>query len=253
MKKLMFTAAALMAGIAVADIQSSNIVGYANGSINASGNNFVTAPFFGVGYNTTDIQDIKLVGSGGWGSETFQIWEGLPSVVDGTFFMWVGTEWNEDYSVAIKGEWQKDDTSTAVFSIPGGQAVTINSEPGIGIENAGQVPVEKVEFTLAEGNNFTGNPFPATLDIQNIKIVGSGGWGTETFQIWEGLPSVVDGTFFMWVGTEWNEDYSVAIKGEWQKDDTSTAVFSLDPYQGCVINGSAGLKVEITPSYDLSK
>ena len=224
-----------------------------NGDINASGNNFVTAPFFGVGYNTTDIQDLKLVGSGGWGTEIFSIWEGLPTVVDGTSFMWVGTEWDENFAVAIKGEWQNGDTTPAVFSIPGGQAVTINADPSIGIENAGQVPTEKVEFTLADGNNFTGNPFPADLDIQNIKIIGSGGWGTEVFSVWEGIPTVVDGSSFMWVGTEWDENFTIATKGEWQSGDTSTAEFTLAPYQGCVINGAAGLKVEITPPYDLSK
>ena len=230
-------------------------VGYSSGDVKVSGNNFVTAPFATVGYNTTDIQDLKLVGSGGWGTETFAIWEGLPITVDGTEFLWVGTEWDQETgSIAIKGEWQNYDTTPAVFSIPGGQAVAINADPSIGVQNAGQVPMEKVEFTLAEGNNFTGNPFPATLDIQNIKIVGSGGWGTETFAIWEGLPITVDGTEFLWVGTEWDQETgSIAVKGEWQNYDTTPAVFSLDPYQGCVINGVAGLKVEITPPYDLSK
>ena len=234
-------------------IDNENAVGYANGNINASGNNFVTAPFFGIGYNTTDIQDIKLTGSGGWQSETFEIWEGLPTLVDGTSFLWTGLEWNEDYSLATKCEWQDDQGNPAVFSIPAGQAVTINADPSIGIENAGQVPMEKVEFTLADGNNFTGNPFPAALDIQNIKIVGSAGWQSETFEIWEGLPTLVDGTSFLWTGLEWNEDYSLATKCEWQDDQGNRAVFTLDPYQGCVIFGSAGLKVEITPPYELAE
>lgn len=232
---------------------SEYAVGYAKGEMKASGNNFVTAPFFGIGYNTTDIQDIKLTGSGGWGTEFFSIWEGVPTVVGGTEFIWVGTEWNEDFSVAISGEWQNDMSESAVFSIPGGQAVTINGDMSIGIQNAGEVPTGKVEFTMADGNNFTGNPFPTELDIQNIKISGSGGWGTEFFSVWEGVPTVVAGSEFIWVGTEWNEDFTVALVGEWQNDMSETADFSLDPYQGCVINGTAGLKVEINPPYSLAK
>ena len=225
-----------------------------NGDVKASGNNFVTAPFATVGYNTTDIQDLKLVGSGGWQTETFQIWEGLPSVVDGTSFFWTGLEWDEETgSIATKGEWEDDQSMPALFSIPSGQAVTIGADPSISVQNAGQVPTEKVEFTLADGNNFTGNPVPAALDIQNIKIVGSGGWQTETFQVWEGLPSVVDGTSFFWTGLEWDETGMIATKGEWEDDQSMPAEFTLDPYQGCVINGTAGLKVEITPPYDLTK
>ena len=109
----------------------------------------------------------------------------------------------------------------------------------------------------ASGNNFVTAPFSDvgynTTDIQNLKLVGSGGWLSETFQIWEGLPSVVEGASFFWAGTEWNEDYSVATKGEWQNADTTPAVFTLQPYQGCVIYGDAGLTVEITPPYDFSK
>ena len=254
MKKLMITAAAALCatvGFSAGEIAYANIVGYMNGDINASGNNFITAPFFGIGYNTTDIQDIKLVGSSGYMTETFAIWEGVPSVVADTEFLWMGTEWNEDFSVATKGEWTTYGGETAEFSIPGGQAVTINADPSISIQNAGQVPTENIEFTLVDGNNFTGNPYPSELNIQNIKLVGSSGYMTETFAIWEGVPSVVADTEFLWMGTEWNEDFSVATKGEWTTYGGETAEFTLDPYQGCVINGAAGIKVEISAPYSL--
>ena len=222
-----------------------------NGEIKASGNNFVTTPFADVGYNTTDIQNIKLVGSQGYMGETFAIWEGVPSVVADTEFAWMGTEWDEN-GIATKGMWATYGGEEAAFSIPAGQAVTIFADPGIGIENAGQVPLEKVEFTLAEGNNFTGNPFPAKIDIQNIKIVGSQGYMGETFAIWEGVPSVVADTEFAWMGTEWDEN-GIATKGMWATYGGEEATFTIDPYQGCVIFGAAGLKVEITPSYDIKQ
>lgn len=165
--------------------------------------------------------------------------------------MWVGLEWDENM-VATKGEWQDYFGQPAVFSIPGGQSVTISATSGIGVQAAGQVPEDAVEFTMADGNNFTGNPFPAELDIQNIKLIGSGGWGTELFSVWEGLPIVVEGSEFIWVGLEWDENM-VATKGEWQDYFGQSADFKLKPFQGCVINGTAGLKIEITPPYSLEK
>ena len=226
-----------------------------NGKETVNQNNFITAPFSDVGYNTTDIQNLKLVGSSGYMGDTFQIWEGLPSVVDGASFAWLGTEWNQEGTIATKGMWADGSGLEAIFSIPAGQAVTIGaSASGIGIENAGQVPTEKVEFTMEAGNNFTGNPFPTQIDIQNIKLIGSSGYMGETFQIWEGLPSVVDGASFAWLGTEWNQDGTIATKGMWVDGSGQEVNYPLNPYQGCAIfASSAGIKVEITPPYDLAK
>ena len=226
-----------------------------NGKETVNQNNFITAPFSDVGYNTTDIQNLKLIGSSGYMGDTFAIWEGLPITVPESEFLWMGTEWDETGTVATKGEWVDYGGKTAIFSIPGGQAVTIGaSAAGISIENAGQVPTGNVEFTMIAGNNFTGNPFPAKIDIQNIKLVGSSGYMGDTFAIWEGLPITVPESEFLWMGTEWDETGTVATKGEWVDYGGKTADFSLDPYQGCVIFASAaGIKVEITPPYDLSK
>ena len=229
---------------------NENAVGY-NTSQMINLNNFKTVAFTTVGYNTADIQDIKLVGSGGWGTEIFSVWEGLPTAVEGAEFYWMGTEWDESFSVATKGEWQDAVGGKAVFSIPQGQAVVISATEGINFQTAGQVPAEKVTFTTIDQNNFTGNPFPASIDIQNIKIAGSGGWGTEIFSVWEGLPTAVEGAEFYWMGTEWDESFSVATKGEWQDAVGGKAEYSIAPNQGVVINASAGLTVEIEPPYSL--
>ena len=75
-----------MGGVCSAAIESENVVGYTTDST-GSDNNFVTIPFALVGYNTSDIQQIKIsdgnLGTIGWGEELFSIWEGVPTVVDG--------------------------------------------------------------------------------------------------------------------------------------------------------------------------
>ena len=231
---------------------NENAVGY-NSSQLGNQNNFKTVVFNTVGYNTADVQDIKLVGSQGYGTEFFNVWEGLPTAVEGVDFMWVGTAWDEQTGLATDGYWMDMSTyGEAIFSVPQGQAVVINATEGIGIRNAGQVPTEKVTFTAVGGNNFTGNPFPAVIDVQNIKLVGSTGYGTEFFNVWEGLPTAVEGVDFMWVGTAWDEQTGLATDGYWMDMGTyGEAVYTIQPNQGVVINAAAGMTIEIEPPYSL--
>ena len=256
-------AAVGIATTGLCDITSANIVGYSSKSTGAD-NNFVTISFALVGYNTADIQQIKLsdpdsVTDGiGWGSETFVLWEGLPTVVDGSYFTYLdpsmGSEGQTDYF------WGDMTTGvSAQFSVIGGQAVVVNCAEGLQVTFSGQVPEGAVEFESIKDNNFTGNPFPAAIDIQAIKIsdpntVTDGiGWGSETFVLWEGLPTVVDGSYFTYLdssmGSEGQTDYF------WGDMTTGvSAVYPIAPSQGVVINTpAAGLKIKIDPPYNFSK
>ena len=62
-------------------------MGYTSATTGAD-NNFRVIPFCDLGYNTSDIQQLTLNDGGadsiGWGTETFSIWEGVPTVVDGS-------------------------------------------------------------------------------------------------------------------------------------------------------------------------
>ena len=197
-----------MGGVCSAAIQSENVVGYTTDDTGAN-NNFITAPFFSVGYTTTDIQDIKISDGGagliGWGTENFSIWEGLPTLAAGSEFTYT------DPSMDPAGEatdyyWGDAEYNKASYSIAPGQGVVIDmggDGAGLSISTAGQVPTEAVTFTAIANNNFTGNPFPAAIDIQNIKIsdnnAGLIGWGAENFSIWEGLPTLAAGSEFSYI------------------------------------------------------
>jgi hypothetical protein len=88
MKKLIFAAAAV-AGMGAFALESANVVGY-NGATSGSENNFITIPFSDIGYNTADIQAIKISdnGSVGFGTEMFSVWEGVPTVAAGSEFVY---------------------------------------------------------------------------------------------------------------------------------------------------------------------
>ena len=217
----------------------------------------MTIPFNAVGFNTGDIQQIKLsdggAGSIGWGAETFDIWEGLPTAVEGASFFY------NDPGADPTGEatdyyWGDGEGNKVAFSIAPGQAVVINCASDLSITTAGQVPTVKVEFTSIQDNNFTGNPFPSAIDIQAIKIddggAGSIGWGAETFDIWEGLPTAVEGASFFY------NDPGADPTGEatdyyWGDGEGNKVSYAIPAGQGVVINCAEGLTITITPPYSL--
>ena len=246
----------LWATVGMADVESSNVVGYTTGTSGAD-NNFVTIPFAQVGYNTSDIQQIKISDGGagaiGWGTETFDIWEGLPTAVEGAGFLYY------DPSMDPNGEatdyyWGDATGLKAEFSIPAGQAVVINCAADLSLQTAGDVPAAGISFTTVQDNNFTGNPFPTAISIQSIKIddggAGAIGWGTETFDIWEGLPTAVEGAGFLYY------DPSMDPNGEatdyyWGDGEGNMSTFQIPVGQGVVINCAEGLTVTIVAPYSL--
>lgn len=233
-----------------------SVVGY-TGDTTGSENNFVTIPFNAIGYNTSDIQQIKIsdggAGSIGWGTENFSIWEGAPSVVDGVGYTYY------DPSMDPSGEattyyWGDDTGAAASFSVVPGQGVVIYCASDLDLNTAGQVPTEEVTLSTVDQNNFTGNPFPSSIDIQDIKIsdggAGSIGWGTENFSIWEGAPTLVEGVGFTYY------DASMDPNGEatdyfWGDDAGNKATYSIAPNQGVVIYCAEGLTITIAPPYSL--
>ena len=231
-------------------------MGY-TGKTTGAENNFITVPFSAVGYNTADIQSIKIsdggAGSIGWGGETFTIWTGLPTLVEEAGFFYY------DSSLDPTGEatdyyWGDAAGNKVTYPIPAGQAVVINCAAGLSVTTSGQVPGSQVKFTAVAENNFTGNPFPSAIDIQSIKIydggAGSIGWGGENFTIWEGLPTLVEEAGFFYY------DSSLDPTGEatdyyWGDAAGNKVSYSIAPGRGVVINCAEGLTVTIDPPYSL--
>ena len=221
----------------------------------------MTISFALVGHNTADIQQLKIsdpdgvmteMGGLGWGTEVFSVWQGLPSVVDGSnFFYWDSSM--DPEAKATECYWGDADCNKAAYSIAPGQAIALNCAEGLVVTAAGEVLSGKVEFVSGQDNNFTGNPFPATIDIQNIQVsdpkgvmteMGGLGWGTEVFSIWEGLPTVVDGSnFFYWDSSM--DPEAKATECYWGDADCNKVSYPISAGQGVVINCAEGLTITV--------
>ena len=237
-----------------ADIASANIVGYAqNNDASVSQNNFLSVAFATVGCNTCDIQQIQLTDPSGeldlgQGGEIFSIWEGVPSVVEGSEYLY----WAPEYGDGEHYFWGDDGGEEVAYSFAAGQSVTIDMPAGIVIQTAGEVLAKKVTLDTIAQNNFIGNPFPAEISIQNIQIedpdgVADLGQGGEIFSVWEGVPSVVEGSEYLY----WAPEYGDGEHYFWGDDGGEEISYSIPAGKGFVIDCAAGLKVNITPSYSL--
>ena len=131
------------------------------------------------------------------------------------------------------------------------EGIVINSAADLSAVTSGQVTDEKITFTTIQDNNFTGNPLGAPIDIQAITISGDDiGYGSETFAIWEGLPTAVEGSGFSY----WDPMFDPEQKATtcyWGDSDCNKATYPIAPGQGVVINCAANLKISIEPPYSL--
>lgn len=75
----------------------------------------------------------------GWGSEMFSIWEGVPTVAEGSEFLYC------DPSLDLSGTetdyyWGDAEGKKAKLSIAPGQGVVLNVTEGLDVTTSGQVP-----------------------------------------------------------------------------------------------------------------
>ena len=232
-------------------------MGYASAPQSVEQFNFLSVGFNAVGYNTCDIQQIKIsddgAGSIGWGGEIFALWAGAPDVVAGSDAFYY------DPSIDPNGEetdyyWGDAEGNKVSFSILPAQGVVIDMAEGLTVQMAGEVAASNAEMTSVEQFNFLANPFAAPIDIQNIKISDGGaggiGWGGEIFALWAGAPDVVAGSDAFYY------DPSIDPNGEatdyyWGDAEGNKLTYSIPVGQAFVIDMPADLDVTITPPYSL--
>ena len=249
MKKMLAACAAMMvAGLVSADITSDNIVGYTQKTATA-GFNWYTPMFTGVGLNTIDIQDIVLSGDKvGWGSENIQILDEGGATVTSYFY------YDSGMTGLDKTCWVDDDFAAVSFAIAAGDGVLIDTGDdgeGVACTAAGEVPTADVTFTTVAGFNFTGNPFPATIDIQDITITddaGAVGWGSENIQILDAGGATTTSFFY----------YDPGMTGLdticWVDDDFAAVSYAFAAGDGFLIDtgdDGAGYTVTIKAPYTL--
>ena len=207
---------------------NKNNVGYTT-KTTTSGFNWYAPMFTSVGLNTIDIQDIKLTGDDLDYVANIQILDEGGALT--TQFIFDGEGWLDDNFAPAE----------ATISFADGILIDTGDDgAGAVCTVAGEVPAENASFVTVAGFNFTGNPFPATIDIQDIKLTGDGLDYVANIQILDEGGSLA--TQFIFDGEGWLDD------------NFAPATFALAPGAGILIDtgdDGAGATVTIKVPYTL--
>ena len=190
MKKLMFVAAAIAAGVAVADVTSANVVGYLNKTDAVQKYNFVTAPFRAINGSAAEfnIQDIQVDASVTTGGAQLYILN-ADRKVDTTFqekaHAWVRKADFTKYGITgfddKNGVWaiQGGTLKAPTYTVPTLEKSVFSAGTGIQVyftlanksfTFAGSVSDAQLAIPAVQKYNFIGNCFPADCDIRDIQM-----------------------------------------------------------------------------------
>ena len=196
MKKLMFAAAAIAAGVAVADVNSANVVGYVTKGARG-GFTYFTPTFRALSGDQTkiDINEIQMdadVDTDAADLQFLNVNGGTELDNDGELlaYSWVkagDSRYKGDVDMtgkngvwAIKGGtrlqpkyYDPDPTIGQPNMLDIGQGVQIGGTSDMKFQNAGQVGTESVAVLTRQargGFTYFGNPFPVEMSVNNIQM-----------------------------------------------------------------------------------
>ena len=224
MKKLMFAAAAIAAGVAVADVTSANIVGYGGNNLNSGAKRILITPQFAtIGNAEKQIRlgDIKPVLSDGTvaGNGRVTIYTLQNTGATDQTYRWNGSKWLHNSA----------DASNEL--LPAGKGLwvycTLTAGTVVSLQGCGEVNNESIIVRLEGGAKRTalGNGFPTAIKFKDVvpeavtegQTVGNGRVTIYTLK----ETGATDQTY-RWNGSKWlhnnvdaSEEDLPAGKGLW--------------------------------------
>ena len=206
----------MIAGLAMAQVQSANTVGFQTDTT-VAGFNWYCPPFATVGETgTITYGDITLEGDDvAVYGDNIQILDELGSPA--AQFLWAGDGWL-DAGGYVSGGYMTDEV------IARGTAFIIETEAaGAAITCSGEVSTNAIAFTAssAAGFNWIGNPFPKAITYGDITLEGDdvAVYG-DNIQILDELGSPA--AQFLWAGDGWL-DAGGYVSGGYMTDEPISA------------------------------
>ena len=211
----------------------TNIVGYQKTDLANAGYNFIIPTFVAVGSSGQaqyNLNDIKLIGAAGDGMSEAIIGYTADATLDGNMYYWQtpagsGTE---------EGWYDLTGTKVTTINLPVGTGLYLNCyDTSVQPQYAGQVYQGVItNYVPSVGYSMIGNATPATITLQDIKLVDAAGDGMSEAIIGYTADATLDGHMYYW------QTPAGSGSEEGWYDETGAYVenYQLAPGQGVYLN-----------------
>lgn len=165
------------------------------------------------------LQSITPVGEDVSDNVVIQLLDAYGYTIEGASYMWIN--WARDNGDECA--WVDDSDYTikeGVAFAPGQGLWVYGTGAGQAIQTSGEVNMDDVSVQLRFGATATGNPFPVSLDLQDIIPEGDDCSDNVVIQLLDAYGYTIDGASYMWInwagdnGDEcaWVDDSDYTIK-----------------------------------------
>jgi hypothetical protein len=188
---------------ASADIVSSSVVGYQKTTPeNSSGYSFITPTFqdVGAGTATYNLQNLKLLGAdvGDGLSDYIEVWDDAGAMTD-TAYYYVTEAQGYDHDGWVTEMLGSTYVENVDLPLGSGFYLVINSGDDVQVQSAGQVYRGTLTTaTLVGGYNTCGNSTPATINLQQIRLLGAdvGDGLSDYIEVWDDAGAMTDTAYY---------------------------------------------------------
>ena len=199
MKKLMFTAAVAAGLVAFGEgLESVNTVGYGQSNLR-SGATMVTPQFAPMTGNTISLDSLVPTGENLSDNIDIRVLDAYGRTVDGCTYIW--NDWTADEPCWADEDFEKVE---GVTFAPGQGLWVYGKNTSQGLRSAGQVGLQDVVVTLRSGGTPTGNPFPVSVDLQDLVPQGENLSDNIDIRVLDAYGRTVDGCTYIW--NDWTAD-----------------------------------------------
>ena len=202
-------------------LESANVVGYQAITLKPGYNIF--APTFDGVSSTLDIQDLKLQGVPGDGSDVIWVLDS-DGIVTGDTYYW----FSKEITGAETDFWSADGETPLKRPIVSGEGFYVYTESEeASVMVSGSVKIGNYSKNLIPGYNLTGNFSPIAQNIQNLTLSGVPGDGSDVIWVLDS-DGIVTGETYYW----FSKDVTGADKDFWSADGETPLDLTFEPGEG---------------------